>query len=441
MTAQNINIDAALSEAEAAYTARNPRSAARHEAAKASLPGGNTRSVLHFEPFPITVSHGEGCRIWSLDGQELIDFLGEYSAGLYGHSHPVIREAVSEALSEGIVLGAPSRFEAPFAEALCERFPAIERLRFCNSGSEANLMCLSLARAVTGRQSVMAFRGAYHGGFLVFPEGPAPLNAPFRFIMADYNKTEETRILIRENARDLAAVIVEPMIGAGGCMPGHKAFLRMLREESEATGTLLVFDEVITSRLSPGGLQALTGVEPDLTALGKYLGGGLTFGAFGGRADLMDRFDPSRPEALMHAGTFNNNVLTMAAGGAGLSKVLTPDAISTINERGDRLRDTMHECFRREEVAMTATGMGSLMTIHFLQEVPERPCDLKAQDPRLKRLFHLSMLENGIYLASRGMLALSLPMTNLEIEAFENGVRNFIESYRTLIGKPKVQKR
>jgi glutamate-1-semialdehyde 2,1-aminomutase len=430
---RNFDRDSALEDADASYSAAHPRSLERHRGALAALPGGNTRSILHYAPFPLTALRGEGCRIWSLDGQEFIDFLCEYSAGLYGHSHPVIRQAVEEALAEGVVLGAPNRDEADFAALLCARFPSIEHLRFCNSGSEATLMCLSLARALSGRQKVLAFRGAYHGGFLVFADGPAPLNAPFEFVMADYNNLEGTRALLREKGDDIAAVIVEPMLGAGGCLPADRTFLEMLHEESRAVGALLIFDEVITSRLSPGGLQAVTEVTPDLTALGKYLGGGLSFGAFGGSETVMARFDPARPDALMHAGTFNNNVLTMAAGKAGLDQVLTPRAITDLNQRGERLRERLASLFEARDVAMTVSGLGSLITIHFLSETPTRPADLKAQDPRLKRLFHLTMLERGIYLSPRGMLALSLPMKEAETDALLAAVESFIDTYGALV--------
>ncbi len=430
---RNFDLDSALDDAIAVYRAANPRSLERHRGAQAAMPGGNTRSILHYDPFPLAAARGEGCRIWSLDGQEFIDFLCEYSAGLYGHSHPVIRAAVEGALADGVVLGAPNRDEADFASQLCVRFPSVERLRFCNSGSEATLMCLSLARALSGRRKVLAFRGAYHGGFLVFADGPAALNTPFDFLMADYNDLDGTRALLRESGDDIAAVIVEPMMGAGGCLPADPAFLEMLREESRAAGALLIFDEVITSRLSPGGLQGLTGITPDLTALGKYLGGGLSFGAFGGPVAIMARFDPARPDALMHAGTFNNNVLTMAAGKAGLDQVLTPQAITDLNQRGERLRERLTQLFETRAVAMAVTGLGSLMTIHFLHETPRRPTDLKAQDPRLKRLFHLAMLERGIYLSPRGMLALSLPMTEIETDALLAAVDSFIDTYGALV--------
>jgi glutamate-1-semialdehyde 2,1-aminomutase len=251
--------------------------------------------------------------------------------------------------------------------------------------------------------------------------------------MGRYNDVEDTRALIRGEAADLAAVIVEPMIGAGGCIPASQAFLEMLREETRAAGTVLVFDEVITSRLSPGGLQAVTGVIPDLTALGKYLGGGLTFGAFGGRADLMARFDPSRPDRFFHAGTFNNNVLTMAAGYTGLSEVLTPEALEALNARGDALRAALGERLAGHGVAACVTGRGSLLTLHFLAGPIERPEALEAEDPLLKRLFHLDMLARGIYLTPRGMMALSLAIGEAEIERVLAAVDGFLDDYRSLL--------
>ncbi len=432
---RNYHPDTALEEATAGYRAANPASAARHRAAGDAMPGGNTRTILHFDPFPLTLLRGEGCRVESLDGQELIDFLCEYSAGLYGHSNPVIQAAVRQALADGLVLGAPNRFEAGFAEEIVGRFRAIERVRFCNSGSEATLMCLSLARALTGRREIVAFKGAYHGGFLYFPEAPGPLNAPFDVQMADYNDLEGTRAHIRERGAALAAVILEPMMGAGGCIPADQAFLDMLREETAESGALLIFDEVMTSRLSPGGYQALAGVLPDLTALGKYLGGGLTFGAFGGRADLMAAFDPTRPGALPHAGTFNNNVLTMAAGLAGLRQVLTPEAITALNQRGDRLRRRLQDIFDEADLAITLTGCGSMMAVHFLAEAPRNGMAAQRQDPRLKRLWHLFLLSQGIYASPRGMLTLSLPMGAPEMAALERAVIAFIAAYRSLLPK------
>jgi glutamate-1-semialdehyde 2,1-aminomutase len=223
---RNADIDAALNEAKEAYTARNPGSLARWLDAAAVMPGGNTRTVLHYAPFPLAMDHAAGCRLWDTDGHEFIDFLGEYTAGIYGHSHPVIRAAVDRALDGGINFGASNMAEARFARAVCDRF-GLERLRFTNSGTEANVLALSLARVFTGRSKILAFNGAYHGAVFGFAGGGSPVNVPFETVLARYNDSEGTRALI---TGDIAAVILEPMIGsritrdaAGGDGAGRRA--------------------------------------------------------------------------------------------------------------------------------------------------------------------------------------------------------------------------
>src|SRR4029077_13509181 len=239
------------------------------------------------------------------DGHQYVDLLGEYSAGLYGHSNPVVIQAMTDALQEGVSRGAHTRYEVDLAEAVCARFASIESVRFTNSGTEANLMALSAARAFTGRGRVMVFRGGYHGGLLTFADGPSPVNVPYDVLLAEYNDAAGAGGLgrehagsppvvpvVREHAGSLACVLVEPMLGSGGCIPGDPAFLSGLREATRQAGALLIFDEVMTSRPGPGGLQERLAIRPDLTTLGKYIGGGASFGAFGGRADVMGLFDP-----------------------------------------------------------------------------------------------------------------------------------------------------
>jgi glutamate-1-semialdehyde 2,1-aminomutase len=392
-----------LARALARYVERNPESERSHEARARVMPGGNTRSVLHVPPFPLTIARAEGARIWDVDGHEYLDFLGEFTAGLYGHSHPVIRAAIEEALGGGWVLGAPNRWELLLAEAICARFPSIELVRFCNSGTEANLMALSTARALTGRAKVVVFEGAYHGGVLLFREGGSPLNYPVPFVVGDYNDVRAADLVDSETA----AVLVEPMLGSGGVIPGEPAFLESLREATRERGALLVFDEVMTSRLAPGGLQQVLGIRPDLTTLGKYVGGGFAFGAFGGRRELMERFDPSRPDAFQHAGTFNNAVVTMAAGAAGLTKVLTADAIARLNGLGDRLRARLNGIGG----GLHATGYGSMVGLHT--------------DEITKTLLHLHMLEHGYSYARRGFVALSLPLTEGDVDGFASAAGEF----------------
>src|SRR6516165_4077379 len=361
----NIDIPAALAEAEELYRARNPKSLAQHRAACAALPGGNTRSAIHVDPFPLTMTRGEGARLWDLDGHEYVDFLSEFTAGIYGHSHPAIRAAIAAALDGGLNFGAHNAAEARFAAAICARFPSIELVRFTNSGTEANLMAVSAARAITGRTKILVFAGGYHGGLFYFRGHGSALNAPFEYLLGQYNDFASVEALVRPHRGELAAILVEPMQGTTGCIPAERSFLAGLRTLADETGALLIFDEVMTSRLAPGGLQEAHGVLPDLTTLGKYVGGGMSFGAFGGGADIMERFDPRRPDAFQHAGTFNNNVLTMNAGFAGLTELYTPERARTLNAGGDLLRERLNAVAQRHKLAMQFTGLGSMLAVHM----------------------------------------------------------------------------
>ena len=432
---RNLNLDTAVADVEARYVAAHAKSKARFEAAGRVMPGGNTRTVLHYDPFPVALTRGDGARLTDLDGHSYIDFLGEFTAGLYGHSESAILSAIKEALADGLVLGGPNRFEARLARLMCERFPALELVRFCNSGSEATLMGVSLARATTGRQSILAFHGAYHGAFLGFAGGGSPLNAPFPCVLAPYNDAEAARRLIAEHAGDLAAIIVEPLMGSAGCIPGDPEFLRALGEEADRHGVVLVFDEVMTSRLAPGGLHGKLGLRPDLIAFGKYLGGGVGFGAFGGRRDLMQRLDPTRSDALMHSGTYNNNVLSMAAGIAGLERVYTPDAAETLNGGGDRLRERLNALARARGVPMQVLGQGSMLCIHPQRAPIRRPADLAMLRPALRKLVHLEMNLRGIYMARRGFMSLSLPLTAADHDALAAAFDAILGDYADVLAR------
>jgi glutamate-1-semialdehyde 2,1-aminomutase len=400
--------------------------------ATAAMPGGNTRTVLHYAPFPLAMTRAEGCRLWDADGHEFVDFLGEYTAGIYGHSHPAIRKAVDGALDRGINFGASNMTEAKFARAVCDRF-GLERVRFTNSGTEANLLAITVARVFTGRKTVMVMDGGYHGAVFTFAGGGSPVNAPFDYVLAPYNDIEATRALIAAHADDLALVILEPMMGSGGCIIAEPAFLAMLRAETTRVGALLIFDEVMTSRLSPGGLQAIRGIKPDLTTFGKYIGGGMSFGAFGGRADIMDLFDPRRKDALPHAGTFNNNVLTMNAGLVGLTEVYTPAAAIALNARGDALRERLNAVCRRADAPLQFTGIGSMIAVHTIRGPVRSPADAARGDQRLKELFFFDMLAQGIWLARRGMMTLCLPIGDAECDKLVGAVEEFLASRQSLL--------
>jgi glutamate-1-semialdehyde 2,1-aminomutase len=430
--AMTTSIDLALQQAAESFRRKRPRTEALHQRAKAVMPGGNTRTVLYSAPFPIRVEKGEGQAITDVDGNSYLDFVGEYSAGIYGHSHPRIRKAVEDALAMGLNMGAHHAKEVAFAEAVCERFN-LELVRFTNSGTEANMMALSAARCFTGKRRIMPMHGGYHGGTLYFSHGASPVNAPFDVVLAHYNDTDGTRKMIAEHADDLAAVILEPMLGGGGCLPADAGFLAMLREETQRRNIVLIFDEVMSSRLTPNGLSAAYGIEPDLKTLGKYIGGGMSFGAFGGRADIMGQFDPSRPDALPHAGTFNNNTLTMTAGHAGLTEVFTAEACVDLNARGDRLRQALNDLFMRYQAHMRATGMGSMITIHPIAGEIRNPEDAARADKRLRQLLFLDLLEEGIYIAERGFMALSLKVTDEDCERLVGALERFITRRRELL--------
>ncbi len=431
-TLTNISLDALLSDARERYVAANPRSLAAHVEAAAALPGGNTRSVLFHAPFPLTMVRGEGCRLWDLDGHEYTDMLGEYTAGLYGHSNPVIRAAVDAALDGGWNLGGHGVTEAKLAVVICSRFPGIDLVRFTNSGTEANLMALGTATAMTGRRSVLVFDGGYHGGVLYFGGGGIPINVPHRWVVGRYNDCAGARTLIRRHADDLAAILVEPMLGSGGCIPAEPAFLQTLRDGADQAGAVLIFDEVMTSRMSAGGQQARLGITPDMTTLGKYIGGGMSFGAFGGRRDIMERYDPRRADALPHAGTFNNNVLTMAAGLAGLTVLFTPEVADRLFAEGEALRARLNRI--ADGRAMQWTGMGSMMTVHFRRGAITNPADAAGGDQGLRELFFHDMLQAGFYLARRGMAALSLEIAEADRGAFCAAVEDFVGSRTAVLG-------
>ena len=425
-------VDTALAQAINEFAAKRPKTHAMHDRAAKVMPGGNTRSVLFTAPFPIRAESASGSTIVDVDGHCYLDLLGEYSAGIYGHSHPQIITAAEAALAMGLNLGAHHGMEIALAEVVTQRFH-LDLVRFTNSGTEANMMALAAARCFTGRRKIMPMNGGYHGGTLYFSHGASPVNAPFDCKLGHFNDVDATRELIAANAGELACVILEPMLGGGGCIPASLAFLQMLREETSNRGIVLIFDEVMTSRLHPGGLAQKLGIEPDLKTLGKYVGGGMSFGAFGGKREIMDLFDPAKPNALPHAGTFNNNTLTMTVGHAAMTGIYTPEACTNLNARGDRLRESLNDLFMRYQVRMSAQGQGSMITIHPLANSDVTIENLEHADKRLRQLLFFDLLDQGIYIAERGFMALSLIVTDDDCKRVVAAVENHVIHRRHLL--------
>jgi glutamate-1-semialdehyde 2,1-aminomutase len=431
----NIDLAAALAEAEVRYRAANPNSLAQHQTACAAMPGGNTRASIHVDPFPLTIARGEGPRLWDLDGHEYSDFLSEFTAGIFGHSHPAIRRAIEAALEDGLNFGAHTQAEARFAAAICARFPSIELVRFTNSGTEANLTAVSAACAITGRRKILVFGGGYHGGVFYFRGHGSAINAPFDYLIGRYNDLDMVEDLVRPHRAELAAILVEPMQGSTGCIPAEREFLAGLRALADATGALLIFDEVMTSRLAPGGLQEAHDILPDLTTLGKYVGGGMSFGAFGGRADIMQHFDPRRPDAFQHAGTFNNNMLTMNAGYVGLTEIYTPERARLLNRWGDGLRDRLNAIVRRHGLAMQFTGRGSMMSVHMSDRPIRCEDDAMHGNDALRDLFWFDLVASGIWFAKRGMFALSIALDETDANKLADAVEDFAQTRASLFAR------
>ena len=421
-------LDVALTDATRRYVDGNPQSARLAGAAAEVMPGGNTRSVLHTEPFAVRIARADAGVLTTVDGQRLVDLLGDYSAGLLGRS-PEVADAVRAVLDRGWGYGAMSEPETEFARALVDRFPSVDQVRFTNSGSEADLMAVLTARHVTGHDRVVVFEGAYHGGPLTFLPGSAPLRVPFTFTVLPYNDIAAVEAEFSSRGEQIACVLVEPMLGAGGCIPASSEFLSALRSLTRAHGALLVMDEVMTSRLAVGGAQAVYGIRADMTVLGKYFGGGLSFGAFGGARDVMAAFDPMRG-GLTHGGTFNNNAFTMAAGAAVLA-LLDADTLSGLNGRGDELRARLSQVLA--PAGFCVTGIGSMMTLHPSPGPVESWSDLAGVDHRWRQLLFHELLARGYYIAERGYLALSLAVSDDDLDGFVAAVEGFVEKYADLL--------
>ncbi len=400
------------------FADRNPGSRRYYDEARQFMPGGHTRTVLTHAPFPLNFVAGEGATLTDVDGHEYIDLLGDYTAGLLGHSEHRVIDAVTAALNTNVSVGGVHPAEARLARLMCERF-GLDRVRFTNSGTEANLMAISTALMATNRKKLLVFHGGYHGGVLYFASGAVPWNAPYDFVVAPYNDLPGTLALIEEHGSELAAVVMEAMLGSGGCVPADGDFVRGVATAARAAGALFVADEVMTSRHGRRGLMNLLGVQPDITTYGKYIGGGFSFGAFGGSAEFLDLYDTSpeggRSWSISHAGTFNNNVATMTAGGVVLGEVFSADLAEAHTERGNEFRENVAAVLARHKAPVSVSGFGSMMSLHGLRTAPTTPVEAMERDNALNELLFLGLLERGVYIATRGMMNVGLAHTDEQL--------------------------
>jgi len=403
------------------YERATPRSRERFEEARNYLPGGDTREVTYHAPYPSFVEEASGCTLTTADGEELLDFLNNYTAAVLGHAPEPVVEAVCERFRRGSGFAAPTREATELARRIVERTPSIERVRFANSGTEATMNAVRAAMVHTGRDGVLKVHGGYHGTHDtalvgVSGEGPepgVPRDVARRVHTTPYNDVDALIGAFERHGADLACFLVEPVMGHAGMVPATADYLEAARDLTEDTDTLLVFDEVMTYRLAVGGAQERYGVTPDLTAIGKFIGGGLPAGGFGGRADVMCVFDPAE-NGVTHSGTFNGNPATMAGGAATLD-ALDADAIARINDLGATVRERLSDAAGAAGVPLRVTGDGSFFNVHLTDAPVTDHATSAAGDPATRRLF-MEMRNRGVFVAPRGMGNVSTPMGEAEID-------------------------
>ena len=443
-------------ELEQAHRAWAPTSEKLIEEARRYLPGGDTRASAHYKPFPVFMEAGEGCTLRDVDGHRYIDFMNNFTSLIHGHAHPPTVAAVAEQVARGTAYAAPTESQIELARMICERVPSVDELRFTSSGSEGTNMCLRAARAFTGKPKIIKVEGGYHGSHEIgemslvpIPGKSGPLQNPetlppdrsinasevLDVITIPYNEIEIARAHLQERADDVAAVIVEPVLGSMGMLPAETEYLAALRALTQELEVLLIFDEVITLRLGYGGRQEQVGVTPDLTAMGKIIGGGLPIGAFGGRREILEVFNPHRRDSIMHASTFSGNALTMAAGRAALQH-LDRDEVRRLNDLGERLRRELNRVFEQSSIRGQATGVGSLVGLHLWDGELRNARDTLvgyAESGRMARLLHLGLLRRGVFSAPRGMFCISTPMTEDEIARAAAAVLDALDELRPAV--------
>ena len=439
-----------------AYREFSPKSAVIAERAREVFPGGDTRSSAHYGPYPLAIERAAGCRLIDADGHELRDFMNNFTSLIHGHAQRDVVAAVQEQVARGSAYAATNVDQIQLAELIRSRVPSIEQLRFTSSGTEGTLMAIRCARAATGRQKIMKMEGGYHGSYelaevsmVPFPDKRGDLDAPASLavdasfpdsvlddaVICPFNEPDRARALIERHGHELAAVIVEPMLGSMGMLPATPEFLTALREATSAHGIVLIFDEVITLRLAEGGAQADYDITPDLTCMGKIIGGGLPVGGLGGKRELMQLFSPDHSSPVMHASTFSGNALTMAAGRAAM-RAYDGVAVAHVNALGQKLRDGFNQAFSQSGIQGQATGMGSIANVHFAGTAINDSRDAvtaMANAGHIPRLLHLSMLRHGVMSASRLMYCTSTAMEEEDVDVAVTAMHEALAELRSYV--------
>ncbi|MCC7045947.1 MAG: aspartate aminotransferase family protein [Alphaproteobacteria bacterium] len=428
------------------------RSAQLYERAKKVLPGGNTRTSVYWPPYQVYAVSGNGSKVTDADGIERVDLQNNFTALIHGHAQPLVSERIIEQVRRGTAFGLTTEAEIELAELLCARVPSIEQIRFANSGTEATMNAIKLARAYTGRPKYAKCEGAYHGSsefvevsIATGPHNWGELDDPARIsdsygtpqgvldnvVLIPFNNVEIAERILERHAKELAGVMIDPMPVRIGMVQATPDFLQMIQRFCRRSGALLISDEVLNFRLSYRGAQGDFGYDPDVTALGKIIGGGLPVGAIGGRAEIMRMFDPSAGHKVWHGGTFNGNPATMVAGHATM-ELMTEEAYAGINRLGEFARTRLREAFATSGVKGQVAGRGSLFRILMT----DRPMqDYRSYYPSKEESLRTEWLmrwsvNHGFLLTKVGIAALSTVNTQSEIEQFSQIVHDGLLAMR-----------
>jgi glutamate-1-semialdehyde 2,1-aminomutase len=397
------------------YLERTGLSAENYALACKLMPGGTSRQASFWSPYPLVIDSGNGTRFQDIDGHTYLDLINNYTAMVHGHAYPAIVAATQQQIAKGTAWAAANEPQNRLATLIVDRVPSIEQVRFTNSGSEAGALAFTIARIVTGKTKLLMARYGYHGSPLEFEIGSFGNEGPITHL-ATYNDLADFEAVLSEHGHDIAAVFLEPVMGASGIIAGDPDFLHGVRAAAHKAGALFVLDEVLTLRFSRGGCQTEIGITPDLTMLGKIIGGGFPVGAVGGSSDLLRIFDPSDMK-VFHTGTFNANPVTMVAGEVSLHE-LTSDRIERMDHLCETLQSGLTVAAKRHGLPFSTNRYGSCLNIYFSQSAPES--SVLRDDELLMNDFHLACINHGLFIAHRGLIALSTVLTKEDIaEALE----------------------
>ncbi|MCG8684510.1 MAG: aminotransferase class III-fold pyridoxal phosphate-dependent enzyme [Desulfobacterales bacterium] len=423
------------------YKKRFPISRERHQELINYIPGGATRSLSYFKPWPLHIAYGRGAHVYTHEGHALLDVTNAYGALIHGHGDPDVAAAVCTGIEKGSQYSTPTDSQFKLAKLLCQRVPGFDKVRFLNSGTEATMFAMRTASAFTGRNKILKMSGGFHGTHdavaastkknVITAGIPSAMTQDI--IEVPFNDAAALEKSVSAHATDLAAVIMEPFLGAGGVVLPQDWYLETVREVTKAHDVLLVFDEIFSFRVDTGGCQKLFNVIPDITTVGKVVGGGLPIGVLGGRADIMNIYcHENTDKPLYHSGTFNGYETVMQAGFAALSK-FDEKAVAGVNRLGDRFQEGLQNIFAKNGLNIQSTQIGSLLNLHFVNEPVTTPEQVLKSEEVLHSLMHLSLLNKGVFSIPRGLFILSTVMTEAQIDGLVATIGAVLEELLPLI--------